>query len=161
GAHFAFTADSSHSISALLASISTATSGAVTADLDDKGTGIVLTDHTTPGAGNLIVTGTGASALGVATDPGGVTAATVTSGNLQRGYITESTLIDSLNGGQGIGTGTFKLTGPTGDANILIGASDRTVGDVIKRINSATVTTGAAARINDNGDGIIIEPTAA
>ena len=146
-------------LSEVLDAITTQTGGAVEATLNSLGTGILLTD-TTGGAGNLIVAGTPASdtaaSLGIATDPAGVAAATVNSGNLQKQYVGRGTLLNSLNNGAGTGTGSFTVTDATGTTQtISIGANDRTIGHVINAIN----TSGLAltARINDNGDGILIE----
>lgn len=146
-------------LSEVLDAITTQTGGAVSASLNSLGTGILLTD-TTGGAGNLIVAGTPASdtatSLGIATDPAGVAANTVDSGNLQKQYVGRGTLLSSFNNGAGTGTGSFTVTDATGTTQtISIGANDKTVGHVINAIN----TSGLAltARINDNGDGILIE----
>jgi len=146
-------------LSEALASISDQTGGAITASLNSLGTGIELTD-TTGGLGNLIVAGTPAddtaTSLGIATDPAGVASDTIDSGNLQKQYVGRGTLLSSLNNGSGIGTGSFTVTDATGTTQtVTIGANDKTIGHVINAIN----TTGLAlkARINDNGDGILIE----
>ncbi|GAB5495767.1 MAG: flagellar filament capping protein FliD [Phycisphaerales bacterium] len=133
--------------------------GAITASLNELGNGLVITD-TTGGGGNLIIAGTPAdntaASLGIETDPAGVAENTVDSGNLQKQYIGKGTLLSSLNNGAGIGTGSFEITDATGTTQtVTIGQNDRTIGHVINAINSTGL--GVVARINDQGDGIIIE----
>jgi len=129
--------------------------GRITAKLDTNGTKLVLTD-TTGGAGALVVGGSAAAELGVETDVAGVAANSVTGTNLQHRYISESTLLSSLNDGQGIGTGSFRITGPNGGVvEISVDSSTETLGHIINKINQSTLDINA--RINDNGDGIIIE----
>ncbi len=151
--------DSLETLSEVLDAINTQTGGAVTASLNSLGTGIQLTD-TTGGGSNLIVEGTladdTAASLGIATDPAGVAANTVNSGSLQKQYVGRGTLLSSLNNGSGTGTGTFTVTDATGTSQaISIGANDKTIGHVINAINSSGLAVNA--RINDNGDGILIE----
>ncbi len=146
-------------LSEALASIGDQTGGAITASLNSLGTGIEITD-TTGGLGNLIVEGTPANdtatSLGFATDPAGVAADSIDSGNLQKQYVGRGTLLSSLNNGSGIGTGSFTITDATGTTQtVTIGANDKTIGHVINAINSAGLAL--TARINDNGDGILIE----
>lgn len=157
GNPFTFTIDTSQSVSTILKNIGQATGGTVTAALNDKGNAIVLTDNT--GATNeLIVSGDGAVALGLATAPAGVNSSTVSGSRIQRQYVTGATQVSTLNGGTGIGTGTFDIVGVTGKkATINIGSSVRTVADVLQQINGATSETGIRARINDSGSGILLE----
>ncbi|MEO1585595.1 MAG: flagellar cap protein FliD N-terminal domain-containing protein, partial [Planctomycetota bacterium] len=144
------------SLSDIADEIEQQTGGAISVSIDDKGTGIVLTD-TTGGGGNLIVTGTTgddtAASLGIATDAAGVASDTVASGNLQRQYLGAGTLLSGLNGGDGVGTGSFTVRDATGaEATVNIGSAATTLSDVIDAINQ----TGLAidARLNDQGDGI-------
>ncbi|MEL6795525.1 MAG: flagellar filament capping protein FliD [Planctomycetota bacterium] len=139
--------------------IETQTGGVITVGLDQRGTGIVLTDTST-GVGNLIVQGTDgndtAASLGIATDPAGVAGSTVESGNLQRQYLGAGTLLSSINNSAGIGTGSFSIRDATGnEASVTIGDSLNTLGDVIDAINSSGLAVNA--RLNDQGDGIVIE----
>ncbi len=144
------------SVSDLLTSISDQTGGLVTAALDSNGTSITLTDRTT-GSSNLIVDGRGARDLGLLTVPGGVTGSTVTGTRIDRQYIGLSTTLASLNNGKGVGSGTIKIVGASGASeSIVIGDSIKTVGDFVQRINSST-TLSVKARVNDAGNGIIIE----
>ncbi|MEO1535519.1 MAG: flagellar filament capping protein FliD, partial [Planctomycetota bacterium] len=139
--------------------IESQTGGLISVGLDERGTGIVLTD-TSGGIGNLIVQGTDgsdtAASLGIATDPAGVASATVESGNLQRQYLGAGTLLNSLNNGSGVGTGSFTIRDATGsEATVTISEAANTLGDVIDAINSSSVAV--TARLNDQGDGILIE----
>lgn len=129
--------------------------GRITASLSGNGTKLVLTD-TTGGSNALHVAGDAAAALGVVTDPAGVSADSVTGTNLQHRYISESTLLSSLNDGQGIGSGKFKITDSNGTmADINIDSGTLTMGHVIDKINQSSLAV--TARINDSGDGITIE----
>lgn len=153
---FSFSITPTASVAEILRQISDATGGKVTASLSSNGTAIVLTD-TTGGAGPLIVEGDGATQLGVATAPAGVQSATITSARQQHRYVDRSVLLGSLNAGRGVGTGRFEIFDTRGvRAEVDIDADSRTIGDVIQEINSRGLDV--RARVNDNGDGIIIEP---
>jgi flagellar hook-associated protein 2 len=129
--------------------------GRITASLDSNGTKLILTD-TTGGTGLLGIGGTAASELGVDTLPPGVSEDSVTGKNLQHRYMSESMLLGNLNDGNGIGTGKFQITDSNGGvADINIDSSTLTLGHVIDKINQANLDL--TARINDQGDGIIIE----
>lgn len=136
----------------------------VTATINSARSGIQLTDTTGATLSNLIVAdgdaNDSATALNLVAN---TTATQIDSGPLNRQQISESTLLSSLNGGDGIDISDFKITGTTG----VLGAVDlhkdgddaKTVGDVIARIN-ATIGVGVVARINARGDGIEIIDTA-
>jgi hypothetical protein len=136
----------------IIAAFSAQTGGAVVATLNRTGTGIKLTD-TTGGSGNLIVSGTTATSLGIAN--AGVASATLSGTNLQHRYITDGTRLASLRAGQGVGTGKFRITDSTGvSALITIDETEKTLDDVIDQINSRG--TRIKARINDHGDGLLL-----
>ncbi len=133
--------------------------GAITATLNRNGTGLLLSD-TTGGSGNFIVSGASATSLGIATDPAGVAAATVTGTNLQHQYITGSTTLASLRSGQGVGTGSFRITDSQNNTALVnIDANTKTLDDLIHLINSRG--TRIKARINDHGDGVLLYEDAA
>ncbi|MGA2230262.1 MAG: flagellar filament capping protein FliD [Tepidisphaeraceae bacterium] len=151
---------SAKSFSDILNDINNAGAG-VTASLNPSGTGIQLTD-TTGGTGNLVISdvnSTTASALGIA---GTFTTATptVVGANLQRQYISQNTLLSSLNGGQGIDFGQFEITNSAGATSTidLTSGSYNTVGDVINAINNAH--TGVTASINSTGNGLLLTDNA-
>jgi flagellar hook-associated protein 2 len=161
GAVHNLTLDLFGNVSDLLAGIADQTGGAVTASLDANGTGLALTD-TTGGGGNLVIVGNEsvegmdtAAALGISTGAGGVAESSVSSDNLQHRYISRSTLLSSLNNGQGIGTGKFRVTDAKGATAVIdIGSDSRTIHDVLKEINASDLDV--IARVNANGDGIEI-----
>jgi len=136
--------------------------GRITLALNDVGHGLLLTD-TTGGTNNLIVTGVTAISLGISTEdvgPGGIAADTISGTSLQHKYLSMSTLVDDLNGGSGIGTGKFRITdGNSVSFTVDIGSDTKTVFDLVKEIQGQADAAGASivARINDNGDGILIE----
>ncbi|MDX2131665.1 MAG: flagellar filament capping protein FliD [Planctomycetota bacterium] len=163
GATFSVTIDREASLDDIFRQIeqaSDAGSGArVDVSLDERGTGIVVTDLTGASASNLIITGTSgsdtAASLGISTGPSGVASSTESSGNLQRQYMSRATLLSSLNAGRGIGTGTFRLVDSDGESQVVtISDSIKTVGDFIDQINSRGLRV--RAEINSNGDGIRI-----
>jgi flagellar hook-associated protein 2 len=135
----------------------------VTASINSNRSGIVLTD-TTGGSANLIVSSSASSTI--ADDLGiAINSATtqVNSGSVNRQSLSEATLLSAIKGGQGITTlGDITITDSAGvKRTIDLDATDNkatTVGDVINRINAATL--GVEARINDTGDGIILIDTA-
>lgn len=132
----------------------------VTASVNSLGNGLLLTDTTGSTTSNLIVadvTGTAAADLGLA---GSFTKSSVDSGNLQLRYISESTLLSTLNGGLGVASGQFRITDSTGKrATVDLSQGETTIQDVLSEINSRGLKVHA--RINDRGDGILIEDTAA
>lgn len=128
----------------------------IVASINSKGTGIQITDNTT-GTGDLVISGTpgqdAAAALGIA----GTFADNTTAGsNLQLAYLGSASLLANLNDGQGIGTGEFEIVDSNSlSAKISITSSDKTLDDIIRKINSAGLAV--TARINDTGDGLLIE----
>lgn len=154
GSQHNFSVSVDGSIDDLLREIGDLTGGDVTATVASSGVGIQLVDNTA-GVGNFIVDGQGATSLGVATGVSGVASSTVRGTRLQHRYISESTLLGSFNDGKGIGTGTFEIIGPDGRATVDIGADSRNLADVIQEINSKNI--GVRARINDDGDGLLLE----
>lgn len=134
--------------------------GSVTASINSKGTGIKVVDNTT-GVSTFAISGTGgqdtAAALGIA---GSYTDGIAKGDNLQLAYIGVATKLSDLNNGQGIGLGKFEIVDSYGNrAEISITNSDKTVRDLIRKIDSAHGVPNdlkITARINDNGDGIAI-----
>jgi flagellar hook-associated protein 2 len=129
--------------------------------LNDAGTGLIFNDKT-GGSQNLIITGTNgddtAAALGLSTGAAGIAENSVGGASLQMRYISEGTLLDDLNGGNGIGVGEFRVTGKNGEsATVKIDENDVSLRDIIRKINNTNV--GVTARINDNGDGLVVEGT--
>lgn len=142
------------SLSDAVEAINAASPSKLRAELNRDGNAIVLTDSSA-GSNPLIVSGDGATALGIAT--AGVNAATLTGTRIARQYVTLATPLSSLNGGNGIGIGEFRIEGPKAGqfGTVRIDSGVKTIGDVIKKINTAGA--GVLARINDAGNGIVIE----
>ncbi len=148
----------------IVASINSQAVG-VTAAINTARNGIVLTDTTGASASNLIVANgdanNTATALGIVIN---AAATSVNSGTLSRQQVGRATLLSSLNGGQGIDVGDIFIT----DSNGVTGAVDldtsgnvaKTLGDVIDRINALT-NANVEARLNANGDGILLIDNAA
>jgi len=140
--------------------------GRVSAKINSNGTGIEIADTTT-GSTTFAISGTGgsdaAAALGVS---GSFTDGISGGSNLQLAYIGNASLLSELHNGAGIGTGKFEIVDAQGNrAEVSISSSDKTIADVLKKINGS-ISSGQPgnleinARINDNGDGIIIEENA-
>ena len=134
------------------------TSGAnVLASLNAAGNGILLDDQTGSEVYDLVVTdvsGTGATDLNLAGSHDGDQ---VDSGNLQFRYISGRTALASLNGGLGVSSGRFIITDSSGgSATVDLSQSNEIiVQDVLDEINSRGLLINA--RVNDHGDGILIE----
>ncbi|MBI1338169.1 MAG: flagellar filament capping protein FliD [Phycisphaera sp.] len=128
----------------------------ITASLNSSGNGLLITDTTGSTASNLTIAGAAATSLGIAGD---VADTKIDSGNLQVRYLSEATRLDSLNGGAGVASGKFIITDSAGvSATVdLSQGNEVTLQDVIAEINSRGIAVNA--RINDNGDGLIIEDT--
>lgn len=129
------------------------------AEINTAGHGITIRD-TSGGSQPLAisdVTGNLASLLNIA---GSVSQTTIGSGDLDHRYVSETTLLDRLGGGGGVRKGSIRITDSAGSAATvdLSGTAIRTVGHVIGAINAAAI--GVAARINDSGDGIVLEDLA-
>lgn len=127
----------------------------VTAALNAAGTGIALTD-TAGGTGDLeIADGTDsvlASQLGLV---GVFEEGVADSGALGFQFVNEGSRLDNL----GIARGKFTIRdsdGRTGTVDLTQG-NEQTIGDVISEINSRGLAI--VARVNDTGDGILIEDT--
>lgn len=147
------TIDPASGISEIIAAINDQGAGAVTARINRQGTGLEIVDTTT-GTGPLRITGATAESLKINTPDGGVIASSVTGGNLQKQYVTAQTTLASLRNGQGVGTGAFTITDSLGGVKrITIRDTDKTMDDVIRKINADT-TNRVKARINAKGDGL-------
>ncbi|MCC7205465.1 MAG: flagellar filament capping protein FliD [Phycisphaeraceae bacterium] len=146
------------SLSDVLDAINASGAG-VEAGLNNVGNGIKLTDMT-GGSGDLVVAdvaaGEAASRLNIAGSF--ALGQDADSGNLQMQYITEATRLSTLNGGKGVASGKILITdaaGATKTVTLTI-SSTTTLADVIRQINSSTGGT-VTARINDKGDGLMLE----
>jgi flagellar hook-associated protein 2 len=145
--------DADGSISDVISAINGAGAG-VTAALNDSGNGITITDTTT-GVGTFTIAGDAAASFNL---DGTFNDGVARTGNLQTRWVGNGTLLSSLNSGTGVGTGRFRIVDSNGAiAEINVTNETRTIDDLIAAINSRPLT--AKARINDTGDGIVIEDT--
>ena len=146
-----FTIDANGSISDLLKTINNSGAG-VTARINSAGNGITLIDNTA-GPGQLIVGGSAAESLGL---DGSFTDGSARSGNLQTKWLGGATRLSTLNAGAGVGVGRFRIIDSSGAiAQIDVTSNMRTLDDLIGAINSRPLNV--KARINDNGDGLLLE----
>lgn len=125
-------------------------------ELNASGSGFTVRDTTT-GTGSFEVSGVAAEALGFAT--AGTSDSTFEGNSAQLQWINDSTLVSSLRNGSGIGTGTIRITDASGvTEEINITTSQGNVRELVDQLNSRP-DLNINARINDQGDGIIIEDT--
>jgi len=130
--------------------------GRIAASLNEAGNGLRISDTTGGSSSNLIITGETADSLGISTDSGGVAQSSVGGESLQLAYVARSTLVSDLNDGEGIGTGSLRITDGSGNTSTVnIGADTTNVGQLLAELNAAAVDV--SFRINDKGDGIIAE----
>jgi flagellar hook-associated protein 2 len=126
----------------------------IEATYDTTGTRLLLRNTGDPTATVTVsdVTGTLAADLGLVG-----TGATLRGSNLQRQYLSENTLLAGLNGGAGVARGQLRVTDSTGRVSTvdLRGGTLKTVGDAIRALNDSGARIHA--RINDTGDGLLIE----
>ncbi len=128
----------------------------IQAKLSDSGLGIVLEDIS-GGDGTLTVedvAGTTAQDLKIA---GQSDTNELRGEALYRQYINGNTLLSDMNNGQGIASGSFRITDSMGRVttiNVSNPGSTR-LQDLINDINAAT-NNNVEARINDTGDGIVL-----
>jgi flagellar hook-associated protein 2 len=165
GNAFSVTLDKSASLDEIMRQIQTASGtgsngrSRLSVALNSKGTGLLISDNTGASASNLIITGTSgsdsAASLGISTGDTGVASSTVNGSNLQKRYISRTSLLSEINNGKGIGTGTFRITDGTGaSAAVTVNDNVRTLGDLIDLINSRGIAV--TAQVNPNGDGLQI-----
>ncbi len=151
------------SVQDIINDINNATGVKLHASLKSSGNGIQITDES-GGTGNLVIADTGggtmAQQLGIAGTFGAGTAA-VQGADLQKQWVTNSTLLSTLNGGQGISSGTFDITNSLGHSTAITlnTTSTSTVADVLYQINSKDIP-GVTAAINSSGNGIVVTDTA-
>ncbi|PHR94791.1 MAG: hypothetical protein COA78_31560 [Blastopirellula sp.] len=133
----------------------------VEASINSAGNGIRIKDNTGEFASNLVIANgdatNSADKLQITNDS---SQSSVNSGSLHLQFISEQTTLDSLNGGQGIDRGKFLIKDTNGSGKIidLADESIKTLGDVIDMIN-IEFSIDVTARINDNGDGLVLFDT--
>ena len=151
------------SVQDVLSEINNATGVKLNASLNASGDGIQITDAS-GGTGNLTIAdangGTGAEQLGI-NGTFSNTTPTVQGTDLQKQWVTDSTLLSSLNGGKGIDKSSFTITSSNGSSATinLSGNNVTTVGNLLYQINSQQ-NLGVTASINAAGNGILLTDTA-
>jgi len=159
GTNFTVNVAGVSSVQDIIDAINNSSGGAVTASLNSSSTGIAITDNTT-GGGTLDisdVSGSTDSELGIAGNAAaGVT--TVSGKNLLRQYVTQNSLLSSLNGGQGVAAGSIQITDASGASATVDLSKATTLGDVIADINSRGI--GVTASIDSSGSGLLLTNTA-
>lgn len=135
----------------------------VAASYNATGDGLYIYDSS-GGNGSLSVSGVGgtfaASDLGIEMT---VSKNSINGGDLNPQYVGENTLLSTLNSGEGVYAGKFRVldtTGKTFDVD-LSQSDDTTISQVVSEVNSAAQASasGVRARINNNGNGIYLEDT--
>jgi flagellar hook-associated protein 2 len=135
----------------------------LTAQYNERGTGIEIVDSSGATTSNLIIADVGggsvAADLGLTVD---AAQTSVDSGSLGMRRIGQQTsLADFTADGESVASGSFLITDSAGNQeSIAISSSSSTIGNVLQRINAAS-TAQVTARLNDTGDGFIIEDNAA
>lgn len=127
----------------------------IEASLNNAGNGLLLTD-TANGSGDLVVADTAGSQLATQLGLAGTFAGgEANSGNLNFGYMRESSSLDAL----GVTLGSFRLTDSSGASAVvnLTNGNESSIDDVISEINSRGLFI--QARVNDAGNGLVLEDT--
>ena len=134
----------------------------LTARYNELGTGIEVVDSSGATASNLIIADVGggsvAADLGLTVD---AASTSVDSGSLGvRRVGLQTSLSDFTADGESVAAGSFLITDSAGNQeSIAISSSSTSIGDVLQRINAASIAQ-VTARLNDTGDGFVIEDNA-
>ena len=140
------------SISEIIHRINDAGAG-VTAELNRTGNGLRLVDHT-GGDGELILDDVTGSAMADLNLAGAHSSDRVDSGDLRLQFVGRGTRLNDM----GVTTGAFQVQDSAGNRATIDTAGMTTLGQVIDAINAAD-DIDVLARINDTGDGLILEDT--
>ena len=156
GAVDVFVLDEQGSLSDIIDQINNSGVINVTASLNAKGTGLQVTNNAA-GSADFVIYGNASDDLKIAgtiVDP--KPGDTIVGDNIQVRYVSEAVLLRDMNYGRGVGLGSFRITDGYGNAeDVSVGSDAITLFDVIAEINSRGIAV--TARINDNGDGLLIE----
>jgi flagellar hook-associated protein 2 len=130
-----------------------------TASINRAGNGLQLRAVGVGGLNVSDVSGNLATFLGIAGSASG-SDVTRNSGDLDRQYISENTRLATFGSATGVPKGKFRITDGNGSSAVvdLTQDADDTIGKVIREINTRGLAI--SARINNTGDGILIEKTA-
>jgi len=143
------------SVSNVLNAISNDASINVTAEVDKEGNAILILDDTSQTISNLIVEESGGAVAGELGILKSVAASSFEGEDLSPQYISYSTQLEDLNGGQGVNANKIKITDRS-EASAEIDLSNaETIAEVINAINAAS-GINVTASINSQGNGILI-----
>lgn len=124
--------------------------------VNGSGNGLAISDVGS-GLGNLSVAGGLADELGITAT--NVAADSASGTNLQKKWVGLGTSLDVFNGGEAPGSGTFRITDSSGQTvSIEVSREFENVSDFLDFLNSRP-NVSINARLNDTGDGILIEDT--
>lgn len=135
----------------------------LSAKLNAHGNGIEITDTSGATASNLIIADVGGSTiaqdLGIEVDSA---TTSVDSGSLSLQTVNSASLLSTYSPkGANVTAGSFHITDSAGNQAVInITSSVKTIGDVLDVINNASGIQ-VTARLNDTGDGIVLEDDAA
>lgn len=153
--------DASGSINDLLNQINENNKLNLTASINATGTGIEIASADGDDATSISITNgegsTTATDLGLLNES---VAGVLKSDNLHKRKISNNTLLSSLNGGDGIGTGSFEIQLSNGTKQSINFSSKniKTIKDAVIQIQGQfSKTTELEVSINDNGDGLSLK----
>lgn len=147
---------SDDSLNSLITELNTQASGSLTFSLNTIGNGISVKNATGLSVEFSDQDSTLATDLGL-TESQVDAGETVDYSDLDLKYISKATALDTLNNGSGVNSGSFVLTDANGFSEEIDIEGADTIGEVIDRINAASLDVEAS--VNDTGDGIVIIST--
>jgi flagellar hook-associated protein 2 len=134
----------------------------LTARYNELGTGIEVVDSSGATSSNLIIADVGggsvAADLGLTVDVANTSVDSSSLGVRRVGL--QTSLTDFTADGESVAAGSFLITDSAGNQeSIAISSSSTSIGDVLQRINAASIAQ-VTARLNETGDGFVIEDNA-
>lgn len=129
----------------------------LSASINAEGNGLQIKDYS-GGINPFVIADNGSTSatnLGIAT--AGTSASSLNGSDLDVMHVNENTRLANLNGGEGVTTGSIRITTRDGISTEVNLTGDTTMQDVIDDINGIVV--GASASINAAGDGLVITDT--
>ncbi len=133
----------------------------VIARINPSGNGIEIVDETGSDIGSIVVEENGSTTAADLGLLGSSTGASLIGRNTQLRYLSEATRLENMNHGQGVRTGQFRITNSRGAAvTVNVSQNQKTLGDIIRLINSYSDVTQVTAGINANGDGLLLTDAA-
>ncbi|MBI4244084.1 MAG: flagellar filament capping protein FliD [Planctomycetes bacterium] len=133
----------------------------VTFSLNSMENGFMAKDGSSNPTTTILVSGSSGSYMGFTAGSNSTSGTSLIGSDIDIQYISADTKLSRLNQGNGVGAGKIKIT-DTDNIQFEVDLSqstDNTIGRVLTDINGAAVASNSSvrARVNDNGDGIILE----